>query len=227
MVAGVDGCRAGWVVISVPLVGDGAAEVTVMPDLRGVVAEVEAGRLEVAAVDIPIGLPSRGPRTADLLARSRLGPRRSSVFPAPVRAVLGATDYPDACMRSRRACGKAISKQLFNILPKIADADGAVSPGLQRRIVEVCPELSLALLTGTPMKRAKSTPEGRSDRLEALARVFADVVGHAERPPPGARTDDVLDAFAAAWTARRFASGDHVAFGGEIDERGLRMEVVA
>ena len=227
MVAGVDGCRAGWVVVSVPRIGDGPAEVQVQPDLRAVVAEVEAGRLAVAAVDIPIGLPSRGPRTADVLARARLGPRRGSVFPAPARAVLGATDYLDACMRSRRACGKAISKQLFNILPKIADADAAVSPALQARIVEVCPELSFALLTGTPMPQAKSTAEGRSDRLEALAPVFADVDRHAERPPRGARADDVVDAFAAAWTARRVASADHVAFGGETDERGLRMEVVA
>jgi predicted RNase H-like nuclease len=227
MVAGVDGCRAGWVVVSVPCVGDGPAEVKVVPDLRAVVAAVEDGRLEAVAVDIPIGLPSRGPRAADVLARARLGPRRSSVFPAPTRAVLGAADYDDACTRSRAVCGKGISKQLFNILPKIGDAEAAMSPALQERIVEMCPELSFTVLTGTPMAHPKSTAAGRMERRDALTRVFDDAAGYAECPPPGARADDVLDAFAGAWTARRFASGAHVRFGGEFDERGLRMEVVA
>ena len=105
MVAGVDGCRAGWVLAAVPRDGRGPSQVLVVPDLAYVVAELEAGRLDAVAVDIPIGLPIRGPRAADVLARARLGPRRNSVFPAPARAVLGATDYADACARSRAVCG--------------------------------------------------------------------------------------------------------------------------
>ena len=38
------------------------------------------------AIDIPIGIPEAGARPADREARALLGPRRNSVFPAPVRA---------------------------------------------------------------------------------------------------------------------------------------------
>jgi predicted RNase H-like nuclease len=227
MVAGLDGCRGGWVVAAVPLQRRGPSTVSVVPDLHPVVAAVEDGRLAAVAVDIPIGLPLQGPRAADVLARSRLGPRRSSVFPAPARAVLGAADHDEACARSRAVCGKGISKQLYNILPKIAQADEVLSPLLQEQIVEMCPELSFAMLTGSPLAHSKSTPAGREERRDALARMFDDAGGHAECPPPGARADDVLDAFAGAWTARRFATGAHVRFGGELDARGLRMEVIA
>jgi predicted RNase H-like nuclease len=227
MVAGVDGCRAGWVVVAVPSAGREPSGVWVVSHLEDVVADVVAGRLEAVAVDIPIGLPARGPRPADVLTRARLGPRRSSVFPAPVRAVLGAADYDGACARSRAVCGKAISRQLFNILPKIAQADEVVTPDHQERMVEMCPELSLAILTGAPMAHAKSTAEGRRERQRALTGVFADAAWHAEHPPRGARADDVLDAFAGAWTARRLVSGAHVRLGGDVDETGLRMEVIA
>ena len=227
LVAGVDGCRAGWVVVEVPAAGRGPSAALVVPHLGDVAADIVAGRLEAVAVDIPIGLPTSGPRPADVLARARLGPRRSSVFPAPVRAVLGADEYDGACTRSRAMCGKAISRQLFNILPKIAQADEVVTPALQERMVEMCPELSLAILAGAPMTHAKSTAAGRRERLDALTRVFADALWHAEHPPRGARADDVLDAFAGAWTARRFVTGAHVRLGGDVDESGLRMEVIA
>jgi predicted RNase H-like nuclease len=141
--------------------------------------------------------------------------------------VLGAADYDGACARSRAVCGKAISRQLFNILPKIAQADEVVTPDRQERMVEMCPELSLAILTGAPMAHAKSTAEGRRERQGALTGVFADAVWHAEHPPRGARADDVLDAFAGAWTARRVVSGAYVRLGGNVDETGLRMEVIA
>ena len=91
-----------------------------------------------SAIDIPIGLPESGPRPADVEARRRVGPRRNSVFPAPARAVLGATTYGEACARSRQVGGKAISKQLFNILGKIAEVDALVTPaapGASRRDV--------------------------------------------------------------------------------------------
>jgi predicted RNase H-like nuclease len=50
---------------------------------------------------------------------------------------------------------------------------------------------------------------------------------HLRQRPPGSGADDVLDAFAGAWTARRLARGCAERVGGEVDTRGLRMEVVA
>ena len=193
------------------------------------IAQVDAGELAAVAVDIPIGLATSGPRRADVEARRQLGPRRSSVFPAPARSVLAATSYEEACALSRAASGKAISKQLFNILPKIREVDAVVTPQRQRRLFEMCPELSLAILAGAPMSHAKTTAAGRVERLHALGTAFgrAEIERHLRSAPRGAKTDDLLDAFAGAWTAVRFAAAEHLQLGGDVDERGLRMEVVA
>ncbi len=192
-------------------------------------AQVDQGILAAVAIDIPIGLAPREPRRADIDARRLLGARRSSVFPAPARAVLGASTYEEACAMSRAVCGKAVSKQLFNILPKIREVDRLVTPHRQQRVCEMCPELSLALLAGAPMAFTKSTPEGRAERIRALSTVFdhLQLQSQTRTPPRGARADDVLDACAGAWTARRYAAGTHVQLGGDLDQRGLRMEVVA
>ncbi len=159
-----------------------------------------------------------------------LGPRRSSVFPAPVRAVLGAASYTEACALSRRARGKGISKQLFNILAKIRAVDALQTPRLQDQLFEMSPELSFAELTGRPMPANKRTAEGRAARRQALASAsaFGETVSECldGPPPPGAKRDDVVDALVGAWTARRRAAGVHTRLGGETDKTGLRMEII-
>ena len=154
-------------------------EISVLPSLEPVVAELTSGRMACAAIDIPIGLAGREPRTCDVAARRVLGPRRSSIFPAPVRAVLEAASYAEACVLSRRACGKGISKQLYNIVDKIRTVDALQSPRLQDQLFEMGPELSFAELTGRPMPANKRTAEGRAAREEALA--SADAFGESVR----------------------------------------------
>lgn len=228
VVGGLDGCPGGWVLATVPV--DGRAregfDVTVLTSLEPVVAALMSGRMVCAAIDIPIGLAPREPRACDLAARRLLGPRRSSVFPAPARGVLGACSYEDACARSRRACGKGISRQLYNILDQIRAVDALQSPRLQRQLFEMSPELSFATLTEAPMPDNKRTPAGRAAREEALRSAFGDQ-GALEASPAGAKRDDVLDALVGAWTARRLAAGQQRQLGGEKDERGLRMEIIA
>jgi len=235
-VGGLDGCAAGWVLVTVPadgpLAGFGvdALDVSVVADLDSVVADLASGRMVAAAIDIPIGLSARAPRACDVEARRLIGPRRSSVFPAPVRSVLDATSYGEACAISRATCGKAISKQLFNIVPKIRDVDLLQSPRLQAQLFEMHPELSFTVLAGAPMRSTKRTPEGRAERVAALRTAFGDgprLAELAEAPPAGAKRDDVLDAMVGTWTARRSVAGAHLRVGGELDERGLRMEMIA
>ena len=91
----------------------------------------------------------------------------------------------------------------------------------------MCPELSFAVMAGAPMRHNKKTLEGRTERLAALRPAFGDVTPLLEPPPRGATRDDVLDALAGAWTASRYASGSCVHLGGELDETGLGMEVIA
>jgi predicted RNase H-like nuclease len=246
LVGGLDGCRAGWVLATVaarPMRqgwgADSAAEISaaevsvaVLPDLAPVVAALASGQMVAAGIDIPIGLAVRGPRACDREARRLLGPRRSSVFPAPARAVLGASSYEEACAISRRIGGRAISKQLYNILPKIREVDRLQSQPRSRlphllHLFEMCPELSFSLMTGAPLRHTKKAPAGRAERIAALRPAFGDVTPFVEPPPAGAARDDVLDALAGAWTARRYAAGSCLRLGGEVDETGLRMEVIA
>jgi predicted RNase H-like nuclease len=151
------------------------------------------------------------------------------VFPAPARAVLEASSYEAACAVSRRVSGRAISKQLYNIVPKIREVDRwqAQSGSLSQRLFEMCPELSFTLMAGHPMQYSKKTPEGRAERIEALRSTLGAVARFVEPPPPGATRDDVLDALAGVWTARRYAAGSCLRLGGEVDETGLGMVVVA
>ncbi len=210
-------------------VAQDGAEIRVVPCLDEVVAALESGRIAAAAIDIPIGLAADGSRACDRSARRLLGPRRSSVFPAPVRAVLGAASYEEACAVSRQVCGKGLSKQLYNIMGKIREVDKLLSPRLQQRLFEACPELSFAFLSGgKPMPHTKRTAEGRAERVEALQRAeFGDVAALVDGAPSGAARDDVFDALVLAWTARRHVAGDCVRLGGEADRRGLRMEISA
>jgi predicted RNase H-like nuclease len=221
---GLDGCRGGWVLATARPAGPPAVEL--VGSFAEALARVEAGRLGALAVDIPIGLPAAGPRACDRAARLRLGPRRSSVFPAPVRPVLAAAGYAEALALARRVDGRGLSRQAFGLLAKIAEVDALVTPARQARIVEAHPEVCFAALTGHPMRHPKRLPAGRAEREVALAGVFPGF--RAAPTPPGASPDDVLDACVLVWTARRHLAGAAEVLGdGRRDPRGLRMEIVA
>lgn len=208
IVAGVDGCRGGWTVALANL--DELVDLRVVPTF----AEVLALRAAAVAVDMPIGLPDVGPRACDVEARRRLGPRRSSVFPAPVRRMLDAGTCEEA-----KAIG-GLPRQTYHLLAKIREVDALMTPRQQRTIVEAHPELCFARLLGEPCRAPKRTPQGRAER-QIVASIAID------RPPPGAAWDDVLDACALVETARRLATGTVERLGdGSRDRVGLRCEIV-
>lgn len=226
--AGVDGCRGGWVIATLLDDGTGAPPepwLAVADSLRPLVDDLAAGQVAVVAVDMPLGLPDAGSRACDVAARARLGARRSSVFPAPSRAVLGARDHADAILRERAASGRGLSRQAFNLVPKIAELDAIVTPDLQARLVEAHPELGFAHLAGAPAAHPKRTAAGRSER-----RALLEAVGLAPPPGlrlPGAAADDLLDAVVLTLTAARVRDGTAERLGdGATDARGLRMEIV-
>jgi len=185
------------------------------------------------AIDIPIGLPEGQPRPCDLAARKALGPRRNSVFPAPDRRLLDASYYEEALARSRRLLGKGISKQAFALCHKIAEVDRLMSPELQARVVEIHPELCFWAMAGRrPMGHHKAKAEGFEERRGLLLRAYEGVripnLAEAASLVPPAKSDDVLDAMAAAWTAARFAQGlaGRLPPNPPTDSRGLRMEML-
>jgi predicted RNase H-like nuclease len=190
-------------------------------------AEVLALRPAAIAVDMPIGLPDTGVRNCDVVTRRRLGARRSSVFPAPIRPMLDAMTYAEALAIGRSIDGRGWSKQAYNLMPKIRDVDAHMTARRQRRIVEAHPELCFALLLGAPCAAAKRTIEGQEERLAALATLYPDVVDRLAERGRGAAIDDVLDAYALTVTARRLIAGTAERLGdGARDRSGLRQEVV-
>jgi predicted RNase H-like nuclease len=222
-VAGVDGCRGGWIVVTAPL-SAGASTVERVERLDVLFARARRGEFGAVGIDMPIGLPARTRRASDAALRVHLAARRSSVFPTPPRVVLDATDYRDALARARAATGVGLSKQTWNLVDKIREIDALMTPRLQPLVSEAHPESSFAELAGAPLATRKNTSEGRHERTQLLRDSFPDVVDHLSRHVGFAV--DVLDAFAAAWTARRIASGHARWFGDdELDGRGLQMKV--
>jgi predicted RNase H-like nuclease len=223
IVAGLDGCRGGWV-LATTAVDDGSpvsvTKITSISELLDRESVVAAG------IDIPIGLPDSGPRPCDVEARAMLGPRRSSVFPAPIRPLLPLTTWAEANALSRTLNGKGLSQQAFAIIDKIREVDSLITPELQNKVVEVHPEVCFAELAGRPMRHHKATAEGCTERLEVLRPEFSNLDHVVEVRLPGTQPDDVVDAVVAAWSARRFAAGKHRRLGGDTDGTGLRMEMI-
>jgi predicted RNase H-like nuclease len=212
-VAGVDGCRAGWVVVH----DDRAA---VHATFGEVLAALPGDT--VVAVDMPIGLVDEhrpGGRDADRAARTELGPKRSSVFSAPPRCALGVRTLSDARRRGAR-----LTLQTLNLLPRIEDVDGVMTPALQSRVFEAHPELSFAAMAGgPPVLTPKRSAVGSKERRALLQGAGVCVP---ERPARAA-VDDLLDACALSWSARRVADGtaSHVPDPPARDARGLSMEL--
>jgi predicted RNase H-like nuclease len=208
-IAGIDGCAAGWIIAT-------TRGVVVLPRLH-------LDQFDLVGVDMPIGLLDGPPRACDVAARKYLGHAGSSVFPAPPRAALAHTDYRSALAASRVATGRGISKQTFNIMPKVAELDRLIDDANQHRVVEVHPECSFKFLNGDESLASKKTLEGRVARRRLLS-------DHFDLPlsaPRGAAMDDVLDAYVVLWSARRFQRAEHRVFGdGSRDDRGLEMRIV-
>ena len=140
--------------------------------------------------------------------------------------MLGSADHAEALRRSRAIDGRGISIQAFNLLPKIAEVDAAIDPELTAAVVEAHPESAFAELAGAPLPSTKRTADGRATRLALLSGPFPDSDDALTARARGAAADDVLDAAAAAWSARRWAAGTALVLGdGSLDVRGLPMRV--
>ncbi|MBK9179375.1 MAG: DUF429 domain-containing protein [Acidimicrobiales bacterium] len=226
-VAGVDGCRGGWLVAESGPSGRGRLDVRVEPDLGEVAARLRRGELAAVGVDMPIGLPESGPRPADLAARAILGRRGVTVFPAPPRAVLGCTSHAAADRLARARTGRGLTLQSFHLLPRIRELDRLLGddPSLDDQLVEVHPEVSFATLAGAALAPKRSA-QGRRERLALVAGAFPGLAGRPPTTPRGARPDDVLDALAVLWSALRFHRGSHRTLGGRHDARGRPMRIV-
>jgi predicted RNase H-like nuclease len=225
--AGVDGCKAGWIVVHRE---PGAApSVSVFPSFP---ALLEALPDAIIAVDMPIGLPDfsrKGGRGPEALVRPLLGARQSSVFAIPSRAALyaDASDFTTVeawYAAHRRASAVAlatsdpprgVSIQAFGIFSKIREIDQLliVRPELRGRIFESHPEVAFYCLNGgTAMALPKKikgavNPAGMEERKALLSRHGYERSFLDQRPPRGAASDDFLDAAVMMLIAGRIVSG--------------------
>lgn len=197
-VLGVDGCKWGWVGVR----WDGTTEVLVAATIAELTAA--AGPVDAVAIDIPIDLPVDEPRRAEQLARGRLPGRASTVFNAPAAIVLDAADYSAGNAANRAALGLGLSKQAWSLVPKIRDVRDWLATGPDVTVVEAHPEVCFASMHGGVLVEGKTTAGGEELRRSLLATHGLTV--DAERRP-GVAVDDILDAAATAWTARRVADG--------------------
>lgn len=237
-VAGVDGCKAGWVAVLRNLRDPSELRLQLFPAFADVIAFTPP--LALIAVDMPIGLPERiGPegRGPEKAARKHLGERQSSVFTVPSRAAVYEEDYREACATAEKTSEppKKVSKQCFYLFPKIRQIDALMTPALEARVHEVHPELAFWRLNGEaemslPKKvKSRANPAGLDQRRNLLVsrglpQAFLD-----RKPPRGCGRDDLLDAAANSLIAERILSGQSEPFPKEFrrDERGLRMAIWA
>lgn len=222
---GIDACKAGW------LVAEAAEDLSglrfsVVPNASELFARIDPA--DIAAIDIPIGLPINRSRQCDLEARRLLAPEGPRVFPVPARTALAGTNYDEATAFNKAALGCGLAMPTFAFMPKIAEVDACMSPELQARIREAHPEAVFRALAGRVLARKKS-PEGIRERLDALKAhgIVFDPTVERKRLGTGVAVDDLLDAAACLLAARAVARGEAEVLGnGELDARGLRMEMV-
>ena len=96
---------------------------------------------------------------------------------------------------------------------------------------EVHPELCFYEMNGrVPMLNGKKSRQGRTDRERLLLQAGFAGVPNAILQFAGSRVaaDDIIDAYAACWTAERIFNGTAVSVPAQppTDSKGLRMEIV-
>ncbi len=254
-VAGIDGARGGWIVVTAPARGRlSPVSVELWPRLADLLVAPDAP--DQIAVDMPIGLldvAEPGGRACERAARALLGPRRSSVFSAPARATLAAHTYAEALMLNRSGGGPGLSRQAFHLLPKLRELDAVMTPQLQARVREAHPELAFARRAApdasleasleasyeaslgarplAPLSHPKRTRAGRDERQALLQAAGVDLAALAAPSLRRAQAapDDILDAAVLMLVARDLHAGvAHNTLDGAAtrDGRGLAMEIV-
>ena len=221
VVIGVDGCRGGWVFVSLEN-GTFVSAVVYKRFADGVDA---SGDVTVIGVDIPIGFPAPPAqrRAADGAARDMVRPLTSTVFPAPHPDVLTAPDWETARALSHKRTGSGLSKQSFALVPKMVEVTDIARQ--DNRVYEVHPEVSFRQLAGHRLVSKKHW-NGHTERRALLAAagiLIPDMLEDAGN----VAVDDILDSAVAAWSARRIAMGEAISLPKvpEYDDSGRQIAI--
>ena len=227
---GIGACRAGWICFRFE--GD-TCTFGVQERLAKIIQDIPADTC--ALINVPIGLRQRGKRerSCDVAARELLGPRRSAIFPAPLRSSLKFDNYADASARNRALSGRALSRRAWNLVPGIRELDQLMkdSPAARNVLRESHPELLFAALAGGPMGHANTERAGFAERMTVLSILYPNsepLIASAFLAHGGfeANREDVVDAFVLALCARWPDRLQELPAKTETDSRGLPMRMV-
>jgi predicted RNase H-like nuclease len=217
----VDACKSGWIAV---ILREDTGRVLYLREISELARAIPDA--EVVAIDIPIGLPTINRRIADDLARDYVGERRNSVFYVPVREALEEECFDEANRRSRELTGHGISKQSHSLRRKILEVEEWL-PSSPCDVREVHPEVSFRRMLGRPLTWSKKSWAGMRERLETLKGKNINLEMFADEAGDFAGVDDMLDAAAAVWSARRILHGDQESLPNppEIDSLGKRIAI--
>ncbi len=227
-VAGIDGCKGGWVAV---IAEAGAPQTAQVVCAASIDTLINGNKIGFAVVDMPIGLVSRPPsRDVEPAMRKFLGKKHTSVFNTPCRAALDETEHCKASEVNKRILEKGLSVQTFAIFPKMREVDAAVRALGQKVLREGHPEVTFAVMAGSPVLSRKKDYLGGLERCELLnEKEFPTRDLLNARSEFKFASDDLLDAAALCWSAMRYLNSQHISFptNPSWDEFCLEMSVIA
>ncbi len=171
MFLGVDGCKGGWFST---IFNNNSWQVNLYKNLDSLWAKNKKAKLIL--IDMPVFLLNCGVRRCDKLARKLLDKKRkSSIFNAPSKKAMEASNYKEASLLNFRYTGKKLSKQTWNLIPKIREIDKVIKkyPGIIGIVKESHPELCFKSFSGR-IKYSKKNVLGKEERLEILTNIDPD-----------------------------------------------------
>ncbi len=228
--AGIDGCKAGWILITF----DENPEYRIIEKNEDFLnALLEFDRV---FIDMPIGLEDEEyTRECDKELRKTLGAEYApSVFSPPIRPALHAPSYVEANMQSYEYTEKKLTVQAWNITPKIRLLDQLLSEHeeLKETVLESHPELIFMNLNGGMIYQKKNTKKGLRHRLgliidreEIADDFFRDIKEEYRRNQVD--EDDIVDSMALALAAKQSIENGikTIPKNPPVDSEGLKMAI--
>ncbi len=228
-VAGIDGCKKGWLMVKC---SDNNYSYGVYKNISELINDNKD--LERILIDIPLGLGSKKvKRTVERELRSELKFKHSSVFNPPCREALYENDYIAAKQKNIEVEGRSLSIQSFNISNKIKELDELLKKKPNLEIIESHPELCFKYLNnGNVVLSKKSKHNGLSERKKILfgydknLKDLFELIEDNTLRKDVAR-DDIADAFCLCLVNKlggkqglNFIFDDN-----KVDEKGIEMKL--
>ena len=227
-IAGIDGAKCGWVCISAHINNLKNPKFFFAKTLTQLIND----KIDLVLIDMPVGLDmfnKKGGRKVDQLARKKLIRRKSSIFNAPSRLTLKANSYDEANKLNKKY-GLGLSKQSWNLVPKIKELDLILKSKKKTKIYESHPELIFQEMNNGFLEFKKKEKRGIDERYKILINNGFEsnfIKEFLQEKKRNYNSDDFLDACALFWSAKRTLKGKNfnIPLEPTIDSQGILMQM--